>query len=157
MKRALIAISVGLALILGSAQVMLAAESQPFIVSPQKNEAISLRAQFPVKVSIATYDQDVKSGWHYWVSLANVDDKGNKVSHWPKFYVKSGDFTGTVYEGGFNPLPERQPMVVLLLKVDDPNNQLFIKWMRAGTATGSFPGLTINPAQIVAEQPITLP
>ena len=157
MKRALIALFMGLALILGSAQAMLAAAPQAVIVSPQKNEAITFRAQFPVQVSIPAYDQVVKSGQHYWVSLANVDDKSHMVSHWPKFYVKSGNFTGTLFEGGFNPLPVRQPMVILLLKVDDPTNQRFIQWMKAGTATGSFPGLTIDPDQIVAEQPITLP
>lgn len=155
MKRSLVALLIGLAMIL-SPQGLLAGEPPAIIISPTNNALLPSRVNIPVSVTIQNYQQDTAANAHYWVSFANVDRKGTKMQHWPKFYVKSDSYTGLAHDGSINPLPTPQPMVILLLKVDDATNQRFTEWMLDGPTRG-YPGLNINPRQIVAEQPIRLP
>ncbi len=156
MNRHLAWLFMGLALLLAGAPGQAASPPRALITDPVANALLSTRAEIPVTVSIDNYQQEIAARWHFWVSLANVDGKGHKINHWPKFYVKAPVYTGKAYEGGFNPLPQPQPMVILLLKVDDATNQRFEQWMKDGPSKG-YPGFRVDPRQIIAEQPIRLP
>lgn len=123
------------------------------ITDPQPNSLIKNRLAFSVSGSIDNFEKDRK-GWHYWISLANVTDKGQPDLQWPKFYVKEGTFTGQIFDGGLNPFPEPQPMLILLLRVDDSTNQRFSAWLKQGAP---FPGLPVNPGEIIDRVPIRFP
>jgi hypothetical protein len=123
------------------------------ITYPQPNNLITKRSNFPVSWSIANFDSD-RNGWHYWISIASVTDNGEPDLQWPKFYVKEGKSKGQICDGGQNPFPNPQPMLILLLRVDDSTNQRFSAWIKQGVP---FPGLPVNPRDIVARVPIRFP
>lgn len=123
------------------------------ITGPKPGTLIENRRSFPVAVSISDYRKDRASSCHYWVSIASVKGNNQPDLHWPKFYVKSGHFQGNIYDGGQNPLPTPQPMIILLLRVDDSTNQRFIRWFKKG----NFDGLKVNPSEIAASVPIRFP
>lgn len=123
------------------------------ITDPQPNSLITKRLDFPVSWSIANFDRD-RNGWHYWISIANVTNNGEPDLQWPKFYVKEGKSKGRIYDGGQNPFPDPQPMLILLLRVDDATNQRFSAWLRQGEP---YPGLPVKPREIVARVPIRFP
>lgn len=124
------------------------------ITDPQPNSLIKNRLHFPVSWAIANFDRDKNDGWHYWISIANVTDNGEPDLQWPKFYVKKGQAVGRIFDGGQNPFPDPQPMLILLLRVDDSTNQRFSAWLRQGAP---FPGLPVNPREIAARVPIRFP
>jgi hypothetical protein len=62
---------------------------------------------------------------------------------WPKFYVPLNPYQGRVFDGGQNPLYglEPQPMILLILKVDDPLHNYIRKWFSDGAAGKGYPGI----------------
>ncbi len=123
------------------------------ITDPPPGTLIRNRLNFPVSWSIANFDQ-ARNGWHYWISIADIKDNGEPNFHWPKFYVKEGQSTGRIYDGGQNPFPHPQPMLILLLRVDDSTNQRFSEWLKKGAP---YKGLPVNTREIVARVPIRFP
>lgn len=124
------------------------------ITDPSPNTLIRNRLNFPVSWAIANLARDRNDGWHYWISIASVTDNGGPDLQWPKFHVKEGQAAGRIFDGGQNPFPEPQPMLILLLRVDDATNQRFSAWLRQGAP---FPGLPVNSRDIVARVPIKFP
>ena len=125
------------------------------INEPRANETIANRLDFPVSVSIQGYETDIKQRIHYWVSVAL--GHGPLKVHWPKYYVKTVHHAGRVHDGGQNPLPTRQAMTLLLLRVDDARNQQFVRWLEDGVRKGTWEGLPVIEAEIVARTPIFFP
>lgn len=123
------------------------------ITEPRATALIKNRENFPVAGSIQGYDLVKKRRLHYWVSIATVT-AGKPDLHWPKFYVKEAHFKGRIFDGGQNPLPEPQPMMVLLLLVDDATNQRFNRWLKGGAPYKGFP---VRQDEIVASVPIFFP
>lgn len=139
----------------GASSVRAQARSMPsnaepaVFTDPAPGVTIRDRRDFPVSGSVADYDESVAHHWHYWVSL--VDPRTSE--HWPKFYVKMARFSGHVYDRAENPYPEPQPMIIVLLRVDDATNQLFARWLRQPP----WPPFPLDPSQIVALVPIVFP
>ncbi len=134
------------------------AQAAPIITEPPSGALIKNRLDFPVAWAIDTFDKDRAANWHYWVSIASVKGNNNELDlHWPKFYVKAGQAQGRVSDGGQNPFPYPQPMVILLLRVDDATNQRFIAWLRRGSSKGGFPGFPVSTTEVVARVPIRFP
>lgn len=132
------------------------AQADGMITFPSAGALIQNRLDFPVAWSIEKYDKDKSEHLHYWVSIASVNENKELALHWPKFYVKSGQGQGRISDGGQNPFPDPQPMVILLLRVDDAANQRFTAWLKRGPAEG-YPGLPISQSEIVARVPIVFP
>jgi hypothetical protein len=130
--------------------------AQSLITEPHAGTLIVRRTSFPVAGVISSYDRDVAANFHYWISIASVTDEGKVDLHWPKFYVKDGQFHGWLSDGGQNPFPQPQPMLIVLLKVDDAANQRFVRWLQRGRSEG-YPGLTLKHGEIVARVPIQFP
>jgi hypothetical protein len=130
--------------------------SASVLIEPAPNARIENRLSFAVTGAIESYDRDREQHLHYWVSIATVAPGGAPDVHWPKFYVKKGQFTGRVSDGGQNPYSKPQEMLLLLLKVDDATSQQFERWLATGISLG-YPGLRPNPGDIVAQVPITFP
>ncbi len=120
-------------------------EADPVILIPKHGTLIEDRRNFPVEVSIPGYVKNSAANFHFWVSLAMGKD--DLRVHWPKFYVKAARFTAPVHDGGHNPLPEKQPMTILLLRVDDSTNQRFVAWLKKGAP---YDGLEVTRSEIVA-------
>jgi hypothetical protein len=127
------------------------------ITNPPSGTLIENRLDFPVTGSIDEYRSDLASNLHYWITIADVGTDNKPHIHWPKFYVKSAAFRGRVSDGGQNPFPEPQDMMVILLRVDDTTNQRIIRWLKRGRQTGSYPGIPVKPAEIEAMVPIQFP
>lgn len=62
---------------------------------------------------------------------------------WPKFYVKTPIYESKIYDGGTNPFPYPQAMILLLLKVDDSINNCFELWFEEGVEKG-YPGIPLS-------------
>ncbi len=124
------------------------------ITGPKPGTLIENRRNFPVAGSISDYEEKRAANFHYWVSIASVNENNRPDLHWPKFYVKSGHFQGIIHDGGQNPLPTPQPMVILLLRVDDVTNQAFVRWFQQGAP---FEGIKVNRSKIVFSVPILFP
>lgn len=129
---------------------------------PSAGILIEDRADFGVAGSIQDYAHDRVNRLHYWVSLASVARRGAKSTpdlHWPKFYVKTAQFEGRIYDGGQNPKQEPQTMMILLLRVDDATNQRFTRWLDGPI----FKGFRVNEQdrtrqiEVVANVPIKFP
>lgn len=127
------------------------------ITEPPSGALITNRLDFPVGWSIDTFDNDRAANLHYWISVASIKDNNEPDLHWPKFYVKTGQAQGRISDGGQNPLPDPQSMLILLLRVDDATNQRFSAWLKRGSTEGGFPGLPIKTSEIVARVPIRFP
>lgn len=134
-------------------EVQAAEHPTAVITEPRPRAIVKNRRNFPAAGLIQDYDLAMKRRLHYWVSIATVSD-GKPDLHWPKFYVKEPQFKGTIFDGGQNPLPAPQPMLVLLLLVDDATNQRFTRWLRAGAPYEGFP---VRQDEIVASVPIFFP
>lgn len=132
-------------------------QAAALITEPPSGTLIKNRLDFPVAWSIDTFDKDRAVNLHYWVSIASVKGNNEIDLHWPKFYVKAGQAQGRVSDGGQNPLPDPQPMVILLLRVDDATNQRFTAWLKRGSTEGGFPGLPVKMSEIAARVPIKFP
>lgn len=81
---------------------------------------------------------------------------------WPKFFVPESPYEGRVFDGGSNPLHglEPQPMILLLLKVDDRLQAYFRNWLREGSAGKGYPGIPasrLGKAMILARAEIFFP
>ena len=127
------------------------------ITNPPPGSLIENRLDFPVTGSIDAYSTDRASNLHYWITIANVGTDSKPHLHWPKFYVKTATIRGRVSDGGQNPFPEPEDMMIILLRVDDTTNQRIIRWLRRGRDTGSYPGIPVRPSEIVVKVPIQFP
>jgi hypothetical protein len=65
---------------------------------------------------------------------------------WPKFYVPVSPYQGRVFDGGQNPMKgiDPQPMILLILKVDDTLQDYFRGWFQAGEAGKGYPGIPVS-------------
>jgi hypothetical protein len=143
-------------------------EDNTLFLEPGKGTTILNRKNFPAKTQIDNMDEN----YHYWVAIASVkghDSSWNKVLElrkdlenkekkhqmlkligkwevdliWPKYYIKKNIYEGRVFDGGFNPGNEPQPMILLVLKVDSKLNSEINKWFREGPRKG-FPGMEVE-------------
>ncbi len=123
---------------------------------PRSGVTIANRLNFPVVISVGSYDKDKAAGFDYWVSIASGQDR--PAMHWPKFYVKQGFESRAISDGGSNPLPSKQPMTLLLLRVDRARTQQFELWFDEGQKPGgTYPGLSVVLSEVVASVPIFFP
>lgn len=141
--------------IVGSAWLS-GADAASVITEPVPEQLIDNRVDFGVAWSIDDFYKARASGAHYWISIASIRGQDVPDLHWPKFYIKAAQANGRVSDGGQNPLPTPQRMVLLLLRVDDATNQHFTAWLQQG-AGGGYPGLRVKTSDIVARVPITFP
>ena len=132
------------------------ASAQSRIMKPGANETIQQRLDFVVGVAVRNYEADLKNGHHFWVSIALGHDQ-NLQEQWPKFYVKSAQYEAHTSDGGTNPLPAKQAMTLLLLRVDGARNQAFIRWLQEGNRTRQYPALNVVEREIVHRLPIYFP
>ena len=137
-------------------------------------ETIKHRKDFPVSVDIRDFDDSGNywvaiasvSGhdktWELVLKLRKQlqkkDDEKKKAElqqlisewpidqFWPKFYVPESPYQSKVYDGGTNPLKglEPQPMVLLILEVDDSLQSFFRRWFRDGAAGKGYPGIPVS-------------
>jgi hypothetical protein len=65
---------------------------------------------------------------------------------WPKFYVPTSNYHSDLYEGGHNPLTglEPEPMMILIIKVDDSINESFKEWFNDGKTGKGYPGFPLS-------------
>ncbi len=134
--------------------------------SPRAGITIENRQDFEVSLEISR--MDLKGS--YWVAIASVkgdDDDRDRVNElydegknrdpemlelisrwqidlvWPKFFVPKSPYRGRVFDGGQNPLLglEPQPMILVVLKVDDALEEDFRSWFRRGAAGEGYPGI----------------
>jgi hypothetical protein len=72
---------------------------------------------------------------------------------WPKNHIDKNPYEGVVNDNGKNPLRamEPQPMVLLIIKVDDKLHNQIRQWFRKGSAENSFPGF---PASMLSKRMI---
>ena len=160
------------------------------IISPASGKKIVHRENFPVSVDIKNFDDSSNywvaiasvSGhddtWERVLELREQlrkkDDEKKEaelqklISKWPidqlwlKFYVPESPYQSKVFGGGSNPLKglEPQPMVLLILKVDDSLQRFFRRWFRDGAAGKGYPGIPVSklrPNMILARCEIFFP
>lgn len=137
--------------------------------SPRKGDTIENRKAFMVSLQINDFDKSGHywvaiatvtghdSTWKRVLELYKESRNGNRAARskikaligewqidqfWPKFYVSKSPYEDVVYDGGINPLRglEPQPMILLILKVDDPLTDFFKKWFKEGPKKG-YPGI----------------
>ncbi len=121
------------------------------IMSPRPDQLIQERWDFPVSYSIAEAGDGAESRTHYWLSVATLTSGGRLDLHWPKVLLKSGRGVARVFDGGQNPLPEPQPMCLLIFRVTDSRSDAFAEWLAAGPP---YRGLPPDSAEIVEAVPI---
>ena len=80
------------------------------IRSPKAKQTIKNHHAFPVETVIPSFIKDRKNKWHYWVSIAEVDDRNQPIRHWPKFYVKDKEYANTVHEPNGSVTSSSRPM-----------------------------------------------
>ena len=144
------------------------------ITSPTSGKTIVHRKDFPVSVDIKNFDDSDNywvaiasvSGhddtWErvleLWEQLQKKDDEKKEAELlkliskwpidqlWPKFYVPESPYQSKVFDGGSNPLKglEPQPMVLLILKVDDSLQRFFKRWFRNGASGKGYPGIPVS-------------
>jgi len=166
---ALLAASVLLALIFNG--WILAGETiKTGFTSPSPGDTVKNRAKFKVSIQIDNFDPGSRywvaiatvtghsSSWgaaREWYNSAGGTGKilGEEIKKifaqwqidqfWPKFYVSENPCVNDVYDGGSNPLKgiEPQPMILLILKVEDRMHNNFVKWLREGPEKG-YPGFS---------------
>ncbi len=153
--------------------------------SPRAGIMIENRQDFEVSLEIPR--MDLKGS--YWVAIASVkghDDDWELVNElyregkhrdpemlelisrwqidlvWPKFFVPKSPYRGRVFDGGQNPLRglEPQPMILVVLKVDDALEEDFRTWFRRGAAGEGYPGIpdySFAEDMVIARCPIFFP
>ena len=77
---------------------------------------------------------------------------------WPKFFVPASPYAAQVFDGGTNPLSglEPQPMVLLLIRVDDSLQQYIKGWFKNKDFSG-IPASKLKPGMILARSEIFFP
>jgi len=138
--------------------------------SPAPGDTIRNREDFPVSLQIGNYDQDYRywvaiatvtvdgSSWDEvkkWYSAPEGEKNAAREEikrlltqwrvdqFWPKFCITDSPCVGRVYDGGTNPMKgiEPQPMILLILKVEDRIQENFARWLREGPQNG-YPGFS---------------
>ncbi len=133
---------------------------------PRCGSLVENRQNFGVSLDVRDMDRDGS----YWVAIASAtghDDTWDRVKElydeerlrdpemlelisqwqidlvWPKFFVPTSPHQGRVFDGGVNPLRglDPQPMILVLLEVDDALEEYFRTWFRQGAAGGGYPGI----------------
>ncbi len=144
---------------------------EAFFTTPRRGAIIENRQDFSVAVQIEDTDPRGyywvalasvsvnRETWKRVVELFNQINSGSGYDassemqrllnewaidlFWPKFYIPKSPYQGRVFDGGTNPLHglEPQPMILLVLKVDDALQNYFRNWLRSGTAGRGYPGI----------------
>jgi len=84
------------------------------------------------------------------------------IKFWPKFAVTDSPMTSDMHDGGRNALKgiEPQPMIILVMKVDENLNKRIIQWFHNGPKAG-WPGFSADDFapqyEIVVRTEIFLP
>lgn len=96
-----------------------------------------LRLYQKIKVNNAKYEEKAVSEMKKLISNWELD------LIWPKFYIPHSPYEGNIYDGGQNPLKglEPQPMILLIIKVDDTMQKYIRKWFQNGEAGKGYPGI----------------
>ncbi len=141
--------------------------SEAAFTSPRAGLSIENRLDFEVTLEIPS--MDLRDS--YWVALASVEGYENdweRVNElyregrhrsvemldliskwqidqvWPKFYVPMSPYRGRVFDGGQNPMRglEPQPMILVVLRVDDALEKDIRDWFRRGAVGEGYPGFS---------------
>jgi hypothetical protein len=142
--------------------------------SPLKGDTIVDRRGFVVSLEIGNFDNTTGYYWvaiasvtghgEKWESVMQLYNESrngqyearkeiNKIisewqidQFWPKFYIPKNSYENHVFDGGSNPLSciEPQPMILLIIKVDDKLHNKFIEWFKKGKAGHGFPGYSAS-------------
>ncbi len=118
------------------------------------------RLSFTVSTSIDEFNNE---DGHYWVVEATVNtpntyyksdvlknrkevietmEKWQPTAFWPKYYIKRGQNSGQVFDGGQNIHPPLEPMMILIVKVDETLNNYIINWFQ--TAKPNYEPIPIS-------------
>jgi hypothetical protein len=146
--------------------------------TPLKGDTIVNRKDFVVSLEISNFDKKTGHHWVAIASVTGHNKKWERVlglyresrgkhnaartemdkilsewqidQFWPKFYVPEKNYENRVFDGGSNPLKglEPQPMILLIIKVDDRMQNNFRQWFKRGAAGNGYPGY---PASILSE------
>lgn len=140
---------------------------------PQKGDTL-IRPEFDVSLEIGNFDRttghywvaiaSVKSHLTSWDLVLELYEESrdkhnatrNKMNKlisewqlnlfWPTNYIDKNPYEGMVNDGGKNPLKglEPQPMILLIIKVDDRLQNEIRKWFRKGAAENFYPGFSAS-------------
>ncbi len=163
-------LGIGLAALIAGSLAAYAAGQAAF-TSPRKGSIIENRQDFSVSIDIRDLDPDA-SYWVAIASVRGHDDTWDRVRElfdqgeqrsaemadlvsawdidllWPKYYVPKSKlpYHGQVFDGGSNPLHglEPQPMVLVLLEVDDALEDRFRAWFQRGSQGAGYPGIPFS-------------
>jgi hypothetical protein len=113
-------------------------------------------------VAIASVKQIESIDWKNTILLYNEAKKTNDVDKknelikkiskwkidlfWPKFYVPKSNYHSDLYDGGHNPLTglEPEPMILVIMKVDDSINESFKEWFNGSKSGKGYPGFPLS-------------
>jgi hypothetical protein len=138
--------------------------------SPLKGDTIEYREDFVVSLeignfvkggnywvaiaSVTGYNNDWKSVLELYKKALGKNNEARKEMNeliskwqidqfWPKFYVSESHCEDRIFDGGKNPLKglEPQPMILLILKIDDPLQNYIEKWLKDGASGKGYPGI----------------
>jgi hypothetical protein len=157
--------------------VFTVSDGETGFTSPQKGDTIGNRKNFVVSLDIDDFDKTTGHHWVAIASVTGHNNKWDRVlelyrkskgehnaarkemnklisewrinQFWPKFFVPEESYEGNVFDGGKNPLQglEPQPMILLIIKVDDKLQKNFRQWFRRGSEGKGYPGF---PASILS-------
>ena len=161
-----------------------------YISEPRRGDTIQNRRDFTVTVQIDGFDvsayywvaiASVKEHSETWDRILTLYDSLKKKPNdalrgemlklmdkwqidlfWPKYYVSTKLHEGRVFDGGSNPLHglEPQPMILIVLKIDDTLQAFLRKWLRDSAAGKGYPGISaskLNKSMILARCEIFFP
>jgi len=160
------------------------------IIHPDRGDLIKTPNQFNVKVEIDHFDYsshywvaiakptghtqmwDRVLSLHQALRVAHDDDRKTEIDalidlweidyFWPKFWVTKTPSKHRISHPCKNPLEniEPQPMILLVLKVDDALHNRFREWFAAAKEDNSRPGLSpseLNKKMVLARCEIFFP
>ncbi len=161
-----------------------AAQAESTFTEPRNGETVGHRKSFTAAVDIEDYSSAGKywvaiasvtgheRTWDRVLELREqvmtADDRAARSElieligdwpldqFWPKFFVKSNPYKAQVFDGGTNPLSEPQPMVLLLLKVDDSLQEYISGWFKDKDYPG-IPATRLRRGMILARSEIFFP
>jgi hypothetical protein len=161
--------------------------AKSFFTNISPGQLIENRKCFPASLQIDNFQPN--SG-HYWVAMASVKNNNNsqRISElcnrsnqrtkeeqiefekliklqeinqfWPKFYIKKSKTAQDVYDGGNNTSKFPQPIILLIIRVDDALNSYIENWFKEGEAGKGYPGIPssrLNSAKIISRCEIFFP
>lgn len=142
--------------------------------TPLKGDTIANRRDFVVSLEIGNFDKTTGHHWVAIASVTGHNNNWERVlelysksrdkqnaarkeldelvskwrinQFWPKFYVPEESCEDHVFDGGSNPLKglEPQPMILIIIKVDDRLQDNFRQWFKRGSKGLGYPGFSAS-------------